>query len=261
MSRFLSYWKEDLASKVPLALWLVLTVIVGLAGPFGTDERLLLWQRLAFWGAVIGVSILISTGVRSFVHTVLSMTDFVRSTGMIAALMAAILTWPIHFIATLLMGAGSPRLLGPARMAAFIACVSVGVGIFRAVLRNAAQEPARPEPDDAPTLSESGQALPRLMDRLPAQAQGPLISISGRNHYVDVVTGSGRTSVLMRFADALDETAPTDGIQIHRSHWVAADAIRGIIREGAKIWVDVDGGARLPVSRNHRAKLEVRGLL
>ena len=41
----------------------------------------------------------------------------------------------------------------------------------------------------------------------------------------------------------------SDGMRIHRSHWVAFDAVEALEREGAKLLVKMRGGAVLPVSR------------
>ena len=89
MHRFLSTWKTDLVSRVPLVLWAVLTVIVSLAGPFGTLEELRLFQRMLFWAIVIGATLFIGTGCRAFVQSVLGLTDFVRGVPMIAFLVSS----------------------------------------------------------------------------------------------------------------------------------------------------------------------------
>ena len=101
---------------------------------------------------------------------------------------------------------------------------------------------------------------PRLVQRLDPGLRGPILSISVRDHYVDVMTGHGTASLLMRFGDAIAE-AGVAGAQVHRSHWVAWDAIDTVEREGAKLFLRLKPGMRVPVSKNHRDKLELRGLI
>ncbi|MFT4150117.1 MAG: LytTR family DNA-binding domain-containing protein [Paracoccaceae bacterium] len=257
MSRFLSHWKADLSTPVPLVLWVVLTVIVALAGPFGTLEELRLPARLLVWGGIIGGSILVGTGCRALVHEVLGLRDFLRGAPVIALLVVAICTWPVHTLATVMTRPENSNVLSLGEMALFIAAVSVGVGAFREVLARDAGESI----EAAAQVEPAASPLPRLIDRLPAETRAPLVSISGRNHYVDVVTLAGRASLLMRFADALVEAEGAEGAQIHRSHWVAWDAVESAGIEGARAWVMLRNGAQLPVSRNHREKLVERGLL
>ncbi|MEM6374550.1 MAG: hypothetical protein AAF727_17510, partial [Pseudomonadota bacterium] len=55
-------------------------------------------------------------------------------------------------------------------------------------------------------LRDANEGLqPRLLNRLPAEQRGALIRISVRDHYVDIVTVQGVTSLLMRFSDAMAE--------------------------------------------------------
>lgn len=101
---------------------------------------------------------------------------------------------------------------------------------------------------------------PPILDRLPKPVRGKLSHMSMADHYVEVFTDRGKAMILMRLADAIAETRGIDGIQIHRSHWVALDAIAALKRlEGRPIVALVDG-TELPVSRTHinavRAALE-----
>ncbi len=55
-------------------------------------------------------------------------------------------------------------------------------------------------------LMEAEVAVPpRLFQRIAPEAHGDLISISVRDHYVDVVTSAGQASLLMRLSDAMAE--------------------------------------------------------
>lgn len=93
------------------------------------------------------------------------------------------------------------------------------------------------------------------------ELRGALVSMTVRDHYVDVVTSAGLSSLLLRFSDAMDETEGVPGAQVHRSHWVAWSAVTGTEREPGKLFLLLSDGSRIPVSRAHRAKLEERGLV
>jgi DNA-binding LytR/AlgR family response regulator len=61
--------------------------------------------------------------------------------------------------------------------------------------------------------------------------------------------------------DAIDEMEPVKGICTHRSHWVALGAIKRVEREGARLFVVLRNGDRVPVSRKYRPRLEQAGLI
>ena len=80
------------------------------------------------------------------------------------------------------------------------------------------------------------------------------------DHYVDIVTDKGKTLVLMRLADAMREAAAIPGLQIHRSHWVARDAVVRTQRADGKLSLELSNGLRLPVSRGFLPAVKEAGL-
>lgn len=101
---------------------------------------------------------------------------------------------------------------------------------------------------------------PRLLDRLAPEQRGRLYWISVRDHYVDVGTSQGVSSLLLRLSDAMVETAGEEGGQVHRSHWVAWGAVTSAERQRGKMVLILSDGARIPVSKTYRAEVEARGI-
>ena len=101
----------------------------------------------------------------------------------------------------------------------------------------------------------------RLMLRLPPEKRGALQYLTMRDHYVEVVTVKGSELVLLRLADAIAEAGRGAGIQVHRSHWVALDAVQTVERLDGKSAIVTKTGARLPVSRTYMPALKEAGLL
>ena len=66
-----------------------------------------------------------------------------------------------------------------------------------------------------------------------------------------MTTAQGQTSLLMRFADAMAELDGVAGMQVHRSHWVAFAAVRGITRARGKTFLQLEDGRLVPVSRSY----------
>ena len=83
-------------------------------------------------------------------------------------------------------------------------------------------EPAMADP--ASGLRASGAEAPPILERLPADRRGALLHLQMRDHYVEIHTDRGSELVLMRFGDALMELGGTEGMQVHRSHWIARTA-------------------------------------
>jgi DNA-binding LytR/AlgR family response regulator len=99
-----------------------------------------------------------------------------------------------------------------------------------------------------------------LLARLPHRLRGRLLYLSMQDHYVDVHTDKGSALVLMRLADAIRETGTAAGLQIHRSHWAALDAIEGSSRQDGKLFLRMADGALLPVSRSAQGRVKAAGI-
>ena len=104
--------------------------------------------------------------------------------------------------------------------------------------------------------------LPRLYSRLPQIGKARISRISVDDHYTVVYLDDG-TSVrlLLRFADSVKEMDETEGFLTHRSHWVAAGYIESAVREGAKEFLVMNCGEKVPVSKTYRANAVHTGLL
>ena len=119
------------------------------------------------------------------------------------------------------------------------------------VFRNSYEGEAPPAPDGTPLI----------LERLPFDKRGDLVALSVGDHYTEIETTKGRELVLLRLADAMRETTPVPGLQVHRSHWVALHAIRSVRRDGDRAVIELVTGREVPVSRANVARLREEGLL
>ena len=76
-----------------------------------------------------------------------------------------------------------------------------------------------------------------------------VLSLSAEDHYVRVRTDRGEALILIKLADAVAALGPETGVRIHRSHWVAHTAVRGLTRQSGRLGVRLDDNLVLPVSR------------
>lgn len=91
---------------------------------------------------------------------------------------------------------------------------------------------------------------------LPAELQGRPLLLKSELHYLMVVTEQGRGLVLFNLGDAVASIPPGCGILVHRSYWVAFEAIEELIRRGRQGELRLAGGEVVPVSRNRLAEVD-----
>lgn len=91
-----------------------------------------------------------------------------------------------------------------------------------------------------------------FLKRLPLKYHdADLYGFSAEDHYLRVYSDKGEELILLRFADALRELMNVDGLQVHRSWWVATSAVEKVeTRAGKKILV-LKSGTKVPVSRTY----------
>jgi hypothetical protein len=116
--------------------------------------------------------------------------------------------------------------------------------------------PRLPDPDiDQERVS--GEGLPEeavdtvLIARLPPHLRDGILCLEGEDHYVRVHSRHGSAMVLMRFSDALRGIGHIPGSQVHRSWWVAADAVKEMRRTGRTAQLTLYNGASIPVSQRY----------
>ena len=253
MCGFCDELRSNLRQPVTLGAWIFLTVVMAVGGPFGSYEQISFAERLAFWLVVSALSIVLAVAVRMAVFNRLGLTDLWRGGGLASAVVALLLCWPTHVVMARISHDAMFMPPTPPELAVFIFCLSMGFCAFRHGLEIAPTGTAAP--------ARSHPEPPRLLGRLPETLRGPICRISGRNHHVEVVTMVGTTTLLMRFSDALAELDTVDGIQVHRSHWVAAEAVEAAVRDGSRLSLRLRCGETVPVSRTFLPQVEARGWL
>ena len=100
--------------------------------------------------------------------------------------------------------------------------------------------------------AQAGSPQARFLDRLPAALGRDVVYLKVRSHYVNVVTTAGSGALLMRFADAVADLGD-QGMQVHRSYWVARRHVLGIERRAERTVLLLTGGDEVPVSRTYLA--------
>jgi DNA-binding LytR/AlgR family response regulator len=81
------------------------------------------------------------------------------------------------------------------------------------------------------------------------------------DHYVRAHTGAGSTLLLMRLRDAVAELDAVDGRQVHRSWWVARNAVARAEPAGRGWKLTLRNGLVVPVPRERAGELRSAGWL
>lgn len=99
--------------------------------------------------------------------------------------------------------------------------------------------------------------MPSLFGRVAFAERGRLVAIRAEDHYVRIYTDAGEDMTLLRLSDAIQMAHPVTGMQIHRSIWVADEAIKTFRRTGHTGLVVLSNGLELPVSRSYCSAFEL----
>ncbi|MDB5443092.1 MAG: response regulator of the LytR/AlgR family [Phenylobacterium sp.] len=111
----------------------------------------------------------------------------------------------------------------------------------------------------AQAASAAAPAPPKFLERLPLKLRGAEVwAVEAEDHYLRLHTSKGQDLILMRLADAVDELAGIEGMQVHRSWWVARDAIAGARRGDGRATLTLKDGSQVPASRTHARSLRER---
>lgn len=254
LAAFLAALRADVRSAVPVIVWLTISLAVAISGPFGSYASLTFAERLLYWPLLIGLAVVVSAAIRAFVHGTLNMSSSVGGTVLTAVLIAVTLTPPLYLAVQWLFDPVFGGLAGFFEIFLVVSCVSLGVCALRVSITTTNDS----APQEEPTMAETTLEAPRLLRRIEPVMQGQIWAMTVRDHYVDVQTDKGKSSILMRFSDAMEEVQPLLGAQVHRSHWVAWAGVGSVCRESGKVILHLKNGHQIPVSRNHRDKVDAQ---
>jgi DNA-binding LytR/AlgR family response regulator len=254
LSSALESAREHLVHPVVLTTMLALSIILGLSGPFLTFQLLETGPRLAYWTFVVFATYATGTFVTEFAMIVMrnraaGPVQQVLLTGLVNG---GIATTFLYYLNRQVFGPPPYPLDDVVALFGFVTTVTMAVSAVHALAMH----------HRAPTLAaRETPREPALLARMPKDRRGRLVSIQVQDHYVAVTTTAGTAMLLMRLADAIGETDPEPGLQVHRSHWVALSQVTSARRTGETAVLTMIDGREVPVSRGKLAEVQAVGLL
>jgi hypothetical protein len=220
-------------------------LFVGLLGPFGNYEHGSLAQRLTYWVGMMLVGSLMLEAAILLGERLAPPRTPPWLAAVIAILVACV---PLAFLSRTVAVSIWPilgSLLGPGDwyLQTVVLTVPLG-GVYWWLSRRSKPAPPGAEPSSA----ASGAAL------------RDAICLQMEDHYVRVHTAKGSHLVLMRLSDAIGRVG-AEGLQVHRSWWVAKRAVETAIVDGRNVRLRLVNGLEAPVARTAVAKVREAGLL
>lgn len=270
-----------MGQRIAIELFLMVAagVILGLIGPFGTFDTPLA-QRILWWVIMIVAGYPLFRGLGSVARWVADATSVPYPIAV--ALGLAIAAMPMTLIvAWLFMRVDPVTALQSPRIIAFYGQVLV-VGL---IIHGGMWLLMRPPADGAAsmaslTVSESGPALapvatpdaPLAVEASVPTAEtapppslplppgfGALLALKAEDHYLRAISAEREAMFLMRLRDAIALLPDDAGVQVHRSWWVAKDAVTGVARDGRAAMLTLNNGAEVPVARDRMAAVKAAG--
>jgi DNA-binding LytR/AlgR family response regulator len=112
------------------------------------------------------------------------------------------------------------------------------------------------EPVETHADAQEHRGQPAFLDRLPPRLRGAeLYAVEAEDHFLRLHTALGSDLIAMRLTDAISELEGIEGAQIHRSWWVARDAVQQGVRRRGRALLTLKGGLQVPVSRTYAPAL------
>jgi LytTr DNA-binding domain len=262
---------------IDLGIMTVIGVFLALIGPFGSiaaplPERLVSWigfawlgyacyrpmQSLVDWGertlalprwGLLIVSCLVATVPMSFAVMALNSQPLgtIRWPGLDAAMATYFSVLVIGGAVTVLFNLVQARPREAMLAAAPMAVASMAAA--PAALADAA------DPAPVPAAPPSSPPPNPLFDQLPPELGSAIIALEMEDHYVRVHTALGSALVLMRLRDAMALIGDLEGMQVHRSWWVARGAVEDVLRDGRNVRLKLARDVEAPVARANVAIL------
>jgi len=233
------------AKAIAISLFL-LTIL----GPFGTYDDFDLPQRAAYWLVIlVFCSVIFEISVPGFLYSP-SLTRKMRrwlrfAAGVLVASFFA--TWGVYAIEYVARGSPEQKPL----YLVFVYVVLIGGVIsYFSFMHSFSKAYARIVP--------TGIDFERIafFSTYPELKGSPLLWITMEDHYARVVTEAREVTLHASMQNLERQLNGYPGMRVHRSHWVANDAMQSIDREGRKVMLRVDKNQKLPIGGKYQKQVE-----
>lgn len=233
--------------------------ILGVIGPFGSFFNDTLPSRVAYWMTLSVISgVVIGAAVRWI-------WPLAQRRGLPAwawiPVLAVMITIPLGLLSRIIaigFWPGIRQAVGWVEWSGQALLVEL---VFLALYVGAHSRAGAIFPAAGPVTFNDAAAEARILDRLPARLGRDLLCLQMEDHYVRLHTRQGSVLVLLPLTRAIAEVGALEGMRVHRSWWVARQAVQGGVYNGRNLRLKLTSGLEAPVARGKIAELRAAGWL
>jgi hypothetical protein len=236
---------------MPYIILISITTLLTILGPFGTGDLLSYDKAFLYWLAIVTGTYFIGFLINvALAQKLPNSTHFVFKIAACTLISTAIFTPYIGLVSYAAFDQ-LPQNSNWSALATEVFSITFIINFIFVIIKDRMRK--------ASTAQNLGK--PVLLDRLPQEKRGAIIALSSQDHYTLVQTTKGDELVLIRLVDAIREAEPTQGSQVHRSHWVALNQVTAARRDGARAILTLSSEVEIPVSRSFIDVVKDKGLL
>jgi len=247
---------------IELAVMVAIGVALAALGPFGSFAMGSFADRLAYWLPTSLLGYAMFRPVMAVARSQAERLDLPDSGAVLAGV--AVAAAPLTLVVLWWNGNGfgaRPDFADWFQLYLQVALIGALVTLTFVLIENRAKPDAQAGVSAASHAIEPADAQPIFLARLPAWWNGQLTALEMEDHYVRAHGPEGSTLILMRLRDAQGELDGIDGLQVHRSWWVARAAVEQVVRDGRKLKLRLNNGLEAPVARDRVGALRAAGWL
>ena len=244
----------------PFVVAVVVGLLLGFLGPFGSYPAYPTATRYAFWLGLTAAGVVAAVAANALLPAGL------RAGAIRVGALALVSALPMTFVVAWTMSLVQPgRFFAPQQLPALFAAVAAVqlLIVYATTIPLPVAEGAEAS-GPAPAFPEPGAgAIPAafpsaLLSRLPPAIGSDIIALETEDHYLRVHAAGGSALILMRMADAVALLDPRLGAQVHRRWWVAEAAVARVRTEGQRLSLSLTDGIVVPVGRTFSAAAKAR---
>ena len=227
---------------------IVALVVLAVLGPFGTYEEFNIFERFLYWGAIIiFAGIIFEFAVPGFLYSqrlshYMSRLPRFFSGVAVGSVVALVVVVTVEYVASDPIGL---LLLPKVYFSVFVVASAICYVSFMSAF---AQIPSEPTDINYERIV--------FFENYPNLNGARIRWISMEDHYARVVLENSEVMLHAPMREIEQQLKNYPGSRVHRSHWVANDAIQSIDRNGRAVMISVDTNTKIPLGKTYQKRIE-----
>ena len=224
----------------------VIGVLLGMLGPYGSYLNDGVVPRTVYWIGMTMVGTVMIGVLVPLLFRLATRIGLPRLFSIVVAILVA--SAPIGFVSAIICRAVWGSIVSRLTwidwysQAVLTSAIITGLWIVFEFAIEARRKPA------------AASTRPRILE-----PSGPVLCLQMEDHYVRIHRPTGSTLELLPLQEAIGRFGGADGLRVHRSWWVATQAVAGAERDARNWRLRLTNGLTVPVARNRVTEARTRG--